>query len=309
MNMQVTILGTGSGGPFQGRFYTAQVVHVDQHLFLVDCGEGTQMQLFHSKVKYDRFRQIFISHLHGDHVYGLAGMLTSYALKQRTESLTLFGPPGLQALIEDQIRHSLTRIAYPLTFVDVDTAAHQLVFENNVVEVWTIPLNHRVPCSGWLFREKEQPRNMVKEKIETYGIPWSDIPAIKAGADYRHPDGRLLPNTELTTPPRKPLSYAFCSDTAPSMDVVHAVKEVDLLYHEATFSNEHIAEAAITGHSTAAQAAEVAKEATVGALVLGHFSGRYKDTGVLLAEAQAVFPHTFLSEDGMVLPVGGTIPG
>lgn len=306
--MQVTILGTGSGGPFQGRHYTAQVVHLDQHLFLVDCGEGTQMQLFRTKIKYDRFRQIFISHLHGDHVYGLAGMLTSYALKQRTEPVTLFGPPGLQALLEDQIRHSLTRIPYPLHFVEVDTATHQMVFENKDVEVWTIPLNHRVPCNGWLFREKTQLRNMIKEKIETYGIPWEAIPAIKAGADYQHTDGRTIPNAELTTPPRAPLSYAFCSDTAPSMEVVQVVKQVDLLYHEATFSNEHTAEAEITGHSTAAQAAEVAREASVGALVLGHFSGRYKDTGVLLAEAQAVFPNTFLSEDGMMVQVGGTIP-
>jgi ribonuclease Z len=306
--MQVTILGTGSGGPFQGRHYSAQVVHVDQHLFLVDRGEGTQMQLFRTKIKYDRFGQIFISHLHGDHVYGLAGLLTSYALKQRSEPLTLFGPAGLQDLIGDQIRHSLTRIPYPLHFVTVDTTVHQMVFENKDVEVWSIPLNHRVPCNGGLFREKVQQRNMIKEKIETYGIPWEAIPAIKAGADYRHPDGRIVPNNELTTPPRKPLIYAFCSDTSPSMDVVHAVKQVDLLYHEATFSNEHTSEAEITGHSTAAQAAEVAREAEVGALVLGHFSARYKDTGVLLAEAQAVFPNTFLCEDGMVLQVGGTNP-
>ncbi|MCC6410057.1 MAG: ribonuclease Z [Saprospiraceae bacterium] len=307
--MQVTILGTGSGGPFQGRHYTAQVVHVDQHLFLIDCGEGTQMQLFRSKIKYDRFGQIFISHLHGDHVYGLAGLLTSYALKQRTEPVTLFGPQGLQDLIGDQIRHSLTRIPYPLHFVTVDTTTHQMVFENKAVEVWSVPLNHRVPCNGWLFREKAHLRNMIKEKIDTYGIPWEAIPAIKAGADYQHPDGRVVPNAELSTPPRSPRSYAFCSDTAPSMDVVKAVKSVDLLYHEATFSNEHLAEAEMTGHSTAAQAAEVAREANVGTLVLGHFSGRYKDVEVLLAEAQAVFPNTFLSEDGMMLQVGGTNPG
>ncbi len=302
--MLLTILGNAAGGPYHGRPYSAQVLQVDQHLFLIDCGEGTQMQLFDHGVRYDRCNQIFISHLHGDHVFGLMGIITNWCLKKRTATLQIFSPPGLRELVENTCRVCGMRVPYPIEFHEVDAAVSVKVFENHKVEVWTIPLLHRVPTSGWLFREKIRPRTMRAEKIEEYGIHYSFIPGIKAGNDLPLPDGRVVPNTELTTPPPVPLAYAFCSDTAPTQSIAELVHGVDLLYHEATFTNEHIVEAAISFHSTAAQAAAIATQAEVGRLLLGHFSGRYADMDQHLAEARAIFEKTDAAEPGMRLEVG-----
>lgn len=304
--MQVTILGNSSGGPFHGRNYTAQVLRVENHYFLIDCGEGTQQQLFRHQVPYDRFRQIFISHLHGDHVFGLIGLLTSYCLKRRTEKIQLFSPPGLEELIAHTARLCGITFPYPLEFFEVDAAVSQRVFENKHVEVWTIPLHHRgTPCSGWLFREKPKPRNIRKDKIAEFDIAYPLIPGIKAGADLSLPDGRIIPNEALTLPPRPPRSYAFCSDTAPSDQVVAVVQGVDLLYHEATFAQEHETEAGISGHSTAVQAASVAEAAQAQKLLLGHFSGRYPDAEQHLIEARSIFPETYIASEGGVFEVGG----
>ena len=290
--MRLTILGNSAGGPYHGRPYTAQVLQADQHLFLIDCGEGTQMQLFHCKVRFDRCNQIFISHLHGDHVFGLMGIITNWCLKKRTKTLQIFSPPGLRELVESTCRICQVRVPYPIDFQEVDAAVSVKVFENQKLEVWTVPLLHRVPTTGWLFREKRRPRNIKPEQIAEYAIPYSLIPGIKAGQNLTLPDGRIIPNAELTTPPPAPLSYAFCSDTAPSPLVMAAVRGVDLLYHEATFTSEHTEEAAISFHSTAAQAATIAVGAGVGRLLLGHFSGRYADTSRLLAEARQIFENT-----------------
>ena len=298
--MQVTILGNSSGGPFHGRNYTAQVLQVENHYFLIDCGEGTQQQLFHNKVPYDRFRQIFISHLHGDHVFGLIGLLTSYCLKKRTEKMQLFAPPGLEELVAHTARLCGIVFPYPMEFVEVDASVSRMVFENKHTEVWTIPLNHRsTPCSGWLFREKAKPSNIRKDKIEEYQITFPLIPGIKAGADLSLPDGRIIRNEELTLPPRPPRSYAFCSDTRPSDTVVQVVQGVDLLYHEATFAQEHEAEAEISGHSTAAQAAAIARAANARKLLIGHFSGRYSDVEQHLTEARAIFPESYIAAEGV----------
>ena len=296
--MLVTILGNSAGGPFHGRFYTAQALQVDNQVFLIDCGEGTQMQLFRYRVRFDRCNHIFISHLHGDHVYGLMGLLTGWCLKKRTAPLHVFSPPGLRELIETTARVCRVVFPYSIEFHEVDASASQKIMENQQVEVWTIPLNHRIETSGWLFREKLKPRNMRPEKIEQYGIPHALIPGIKAGADFQVPDGPLIPNAELTLDPPKPLSYAFCSDTAFSPAVAEAVRGVDLLYHEATFTQEQAAEAELAFHSTAAQAAEIARMANVKGLLIGHFSGRYSDTVALLAEARAIFPDTWVAEEG-----------
>ncbi len=296
--MQLTVLGNSAGGPFQGRNYTVQVMQVENHFFLIDCGEGAQHQLHRFRVPYDRFQQIFISHLHGDHVFGLIGLLTSYCLKQRTKRLQIFSPPGLEELIGHTARICGIVFPYPLEFVEVDPGVCQPVFENKHVEVSTIPLNHRMPCTGWLFREKARPRNIRKEKIAEYDIPVTLIPGIKAGADLSLPDGRIIPNEELTLPPRPRRAYAFCSDTAPSPLVADAVAGVDLLYHEATFTESHQEEARISFHSTAVQAATIARQAGVKRLLLGHFSGRYTDAQQHLAEAQSVFPETTVAEEG-----------
>ncbi|HRI62270.1 MAG TPA: ribonuclease Z, partial [Saprospiraceae bacterium] len=296
--MFVTILGNSAGGPFHGRHYTAQVLQVENQIFLIDCGEGTQMQLFQYRVKYDRCNHIFISHLHGDHVYGLIGLLTGWCLKKRTEPLHLFSPPGLRELVETTARLCRVVFPYPLEFHEVNAAVSGKVFENQHVEVWTIPLNHRIETTGWLFREKTKPRNIRPEKIEEYAISFSLIPGIKAGNDLALPDGRIIPNDELTLDPPKPLAYAFCSDTAPSPAVAQVVQGVDLLYHEATFTNEHLEEAAISFHSTAAQAAEIARQGGVERLILGHFSGRYLDAEQHLTEARAIFPATDQAVEG-----------
>jgi ribonuclease Z len=306
--MNVTILGNSAGGPFHGRHYTAQLVQVENHYFLVDCGEGTQMQIFKYRIKADRCNQIFISHLHGDHVFGLIGLITNWCLKKRTEPLFLFSPPGLQELLETTIRVCGVRLTYPIEFQVVDAAVSEKIFENQHVEVWTIPLNHRSPTAGWLFREKPKPRNIRPEILEEYGIAddYAQIKAIKAGGDLHLPDGRTILNAALTLEPPPPRAYAFCSDTAPSEAVVTAVQGVDLLYHEATFTEENVEEALIAYHSTARQAATIARQANVGQLIIGHFSGRYADAAQHLVEARAVFEKTELADEGSCWEVVST---
>ena len=306
--MHLTVLGTGSGGPFHGRHYTSQVLQVDNQYFLIDCGEGMQMQAFHHRVKADRVNQIFISHLHGDHVFGLIGLLTSWCLKRRTETVHIFSPPGLYELVSTTARLCSITFPFPIQFTEVDASTHALVFENHKVEVWTIPLMHRMATSGWLFREKRRPDNILKSKIDEYGIHYSLIPGIKAGNDLTLADGRIVPHAELTVPAAPPRSYAFCSDTAPSDAVAEIVQGVDLLYHEATFTHEHLEEARISFHSTAAQAAEIARKAGVQRLLLGHFSGRYENTDVHLAEARAIFERCDIATDGLRLPIGPDLP-
>lgn len=298
--MHLTILGNSSGGPFHGRNYTSQVLQVENQLFLIDCGEGAQMQLFRWRVKTDRINHIFISHMHGDHLYGLIGLLTSWCLKNRTVKLHLFSPPGLQELVEMTARMCRVEFSYPLEFHVVDPSTSSKVFENQIVEVWTIPLKHSIEATGWLFREKTKPRRMRPEKIEEYDIPFTLIPGIKAGKDLVLPDGIKVPNAELTLDPPVPRAYAFCSDTMPSDAVAEAVRGVDLLYHEATFTSDLAADALRSSHSTAAQAAEVARRAGVKRLILGHFSGRYTDADQHLAEARAIFPQTSAAEEGRV---------
>lgn len=302
--MQLTILGNSSGGPFHGRHYTAQVLQVENQTFLIDCGEGTQMQIFRYRIKTDRCNHIFISHLHGDHVFGLIGMITNWSHKKRSERLHIFSPPGLQELIETTIRVCGIRLSYEIEFHAVDTTVSAKIFETAGLEVWTIPLHHRGPTTGWLFREKTRLRHILPEKIEEYEIPFSAIPDIKAGGDFELPDGRSVPNAELTMDPSPPVSYAFCSDTAFSETLIDLVRGVDLLYHEATYNNQNIQEAELYYHSTAAQAAEIARRAGVKQLILGHISGRYANTDQHLAEARAVFASTEIAEEGRRWEIG-----
>lgn len=302
--MKLTILGNSSGGPFHGRHFTAQVLQVENHTFMIDCGEGTQMQIFQYRVKVDACKQLFISHLHGDHVFGLFGMITNWSHKKRSETLHIYSPAGLRELIETAIRVCAVRLSYPIEFHEVDTTVSARVFENNKVEVWSIPLHHRSPTSGWLFREKAKPRNIRPEKIEEYGIHFSSIPGIKSGEDLTLSDGRVVPNAELTLDPSPPVAYAFCSDTAFSPSVAEVVQGVDLLYHEGTFTNENIHEAELSFHSTAAQAAEIARMAGVKHLILGHISGRYANTVQHLAEARAVFEPVEIAEEGSIWLIG-----
>ncbi len=262
------------------------------------------MQIFRYRIKTDRCNHVFISHLHGDHVFGLIGLITNWSHKKRSERLHVFSPPGLQELIETTIRVCGIRLSYEIEFHAVDTTLSAKIFETTGLEVWTIPLHHRGPTTGWLFREKTRPRHIRPEKIEEYGIPFNAIPDIKGGGDFELPDGRLVPNAELTMDPSPPVSYAFCSDTAFSENLIDLVRGVDLLYHEATYNNQNIPEAELYYHSTAAQAAEIARRAGVKHLILGHISGRYANTDQHLAEARAVFAPTEIAEEGRRWEIG-----
>jgi ribonuclease Z len=298
--MNVTILGNGSGGPFHGRHYTSQVLHVGKNQFIIDCGEGAQMQIYRHRVKTDHCLQIFISHLHGDHVFGLLGLVTNWSLKKREAPLTIYSPPGLREILETVIRVCSVRMTYELIFEEVDAAVSCKVFENKKVSVWSIPLSHRNPTCGWMFREQPAPLNIRPEALDLYDIRqnFAAIRSVKAGNDLVLADGRLIESRLLTLPPAPLRSYAFCSDTMPSEKVIETVSGVDLLYHEATFADDHEEQALVSFHSTARQAARVARRAGVGRLLIGHISGRYETADRHLAEAREEFTETYLAEEG-----------
>ncbi|MGK0364076.1 MAG: ribonuclease Z [Saprospiraceae bacterium] len=306
MPFQLTILGSNSAVPAHGRFTTAQVLQVKNKLYLIDCGEATQSRLGDSNIsRRERIEQIFISHLHGDHVFGLPGLLTSFSLNQRKNPLTIYSPAGLQEMIEAIFKYSYSHLSYDLKFVVVPTDKSVQIFENKDITVTTIPLDHRIPTTGYLFREKEKVRNIRPKKIEEYGIHYSKINAIKEGGDFTAEDGRIIPNEELTMAPPLPRSFAFCSDTTYQESIVSIIKGVDLLYHETTYLDEAKENAVKYGHSTAKQAATIAKMANVGKLVCGHYSSRYQKLDALEAEAKSIFPNSELGLEGkcfMVTP-------
>lgn len=302
MCFELTLLGTSSAVPAFGRFPTAQVLKVNKSLFLIDCGEGAQIRMAGLGIRHSKIRQVFISHLHGDHFYGLISFLSSLSLNNRREAMDIFSPQGLEEVIRVLLKYS-GGLSFPLRFHVIDTERSQLLFENAGLQVYSLPLLHRVPASGFLFKEKERQPNMRPEKIQQYDIHYRDIPAIKAGADYELPGGGLVPNAELTLPPPVPRSYAFCSDTAYNEALIPLIRGVSLLYHESTFCENLREQAALTGHSTARQAASIAQQAGAGKLVLGHYSSRYEDLSPFLEEARAVFPNTELGLDGKVFEV------
>ncbi|MDX1943289.1 MAG: ribonuclease Z [Saprospiraceae bacterium] len=304
MRFSLTLLGTSSAMPVPGRFTSAQVLNVQEHLYLIDCGEGMQMRMSDFGVKRSKINQIFISHLHGDHFFGLMGLLTSYGLNDRRQPLEIFSPAGLEEMIRVlTLPHGEGEFQFKLIFNVLDTEKHQLVFEDKIVRVYSIPLKHRIPTSGFLFVEKERPRSILPEKIEQYQIPYQKIPAIKRGADFILPSGKIIPNEELTTPSPKPRSYAYCSDTMYKEDILPMIQNVDLLYHEATFLQKDYANALETMHATAAEAATIAQKANAEKLIIAHYSTRYKNINELVTEAQAIFPNTIGGEDGMTIEV------
>ncbi len=301
--MKITILGNGSGGAFQGRNYTAHFLECDGQYFLLDCGEGTQHQAFRLGIPIGRVRQIFITHLHGDHVFGLIGLLTSFSLQGRTDAVEIFAPAGLRQLVEVHKKVCGVYFPFDLKILEVDTEVSKVIFENKKLEVLTIPLRHRIAAAGYLFREKPKPRHIRPEQIEVWKIPFSAIKSIQNGADFELPDGRIVPNSELTTDPSPSKSYAFCTDTALHLSVAKVVRGADLLYHESTFTEKHREMADLTNHSTASDAAKIAKNADVKKLLLGHFSNRYENLEEHLAEAQAIFLETEIAEEGKLFLV------
>lgn len=296
--MKITILGSSSAKPSVNLHPSAQIVNVDEQYFLVDAGEGVQQQMFRCGINPLRLRGIFISHLHGDHVFGLFPLLSTLGLYGRVMPLRIFAPAPFGEILEAFLKYFESHLGYEIQWTEVDTTAHALIYESKSLEVWSIPLRHSLRAAGFLFREKEPSLNVDKFKIGRYGLTIPQIVAAKRGEDVTLDDGTVIPNGELTYIPRRAVSYAYCSDTAFSAKVAGIVRGVDVLYHEATYGSDNKSVAAERGHSTAAQAAEVARRAEVGRLLIGHFSSRYKEPSVLLAEARAVFPNTDTAIEG-----------
>ena len=275
--MKLTILGCHSATPLENAHTTSQVLEVKDHLFLIDCGEGTQIQLRNQKIKFSRIKHIFISHLHGDHFYGLVGLVSTFRLLGRTADLHVYGPKGIKEVLTLQLKLANSWTNYNLFFHELEENESTLIFEDDTLRVHTLPLDHRVYTNGFLFEEKPGLRRLDKEKIKNYDIPHYDFQRLKLGKDLILEDGSLVQNNKVTLNPKPIKRYAFCSDTAYNESVVHLVEGVDLLYHEATFLDAHENLAEKTKHSTAAQAAKIAQLAKVKRLVLGHFSSRYRD--------------------------------
>jgi len=296
--MKLTVLGCHSGSLRWGAFATSQVLEVAGRVFLIDCGEGTQMQLRKNKVKFSRIKQIFISHLHGDHFYGLIGLISTLQLLGREASLTLYGPKGIKEIIELQLKLSQAYIQFPLAFVELDSLSPQLVYEDDKVKVTTIPLRHRIYCNGYLFEEKLGLRRIDIDKANEAEIDFAYFNKLKQGFDVPNSKGKRIINADVTKDPFPPKKYAFCSDTAFYPKIIKQIKGVDMLYHESTFleSEQYLCER--TMHSTAKQAATIALQAKVGNLILGHYSGRYPDKEEFRREAQKVFEKVLLAEDG-----------
>jgi ribonuclease Z len=303
MKFEVTILGCGSATPTLRHGPTSQLLEHDSQYYLIDCGEGTQLQLRRFKIRFLKINHIFISHNHGDHCLGLPGLISTLHLLGRNRELHVYAQKGLKEAVEHQLQVSHSRLRFEIIWHDLAPDGKNLIFSNKKLEVYSFPLDHRVPCCGFLFSEREKLLNIKPEYVEKYSIPVARIRQIKSGSDYTLEDGTVIPNTELTYAPEPPCSYAYCSDTAYQAQTANYVQGVNLLYHESTFLEGELERAAYTHHSTASQAAAVAKEADAGKLLLGHYSARYRDTELFRKEARQVFENVELADEGMVVPV------
>lgn len=295
---KIQILGCGSALPTTMHNPSSQLVDINGKLFMIDCGEGTQLQMRKLGASLGKLHSIFISHLHGDHVFGLPGLISSLGLLGRTADLTIYAHQEMEQFLTPMLNFFCQQLSYKVRLVLLRRKGCNLIYENRSISIYSFPLKHRIATSGFLFKEKEKLRHIKREMIDFYKIPIREINNIKGGADFTTPIGEVIPNERLTTPPTPSRSYAYCSDTAYDESIVPNIKGVDLLYHEATFAESEIALTKKTGHSTARQAAEIAKLAEVNKLVIGHFSSRYKNLNVLLEEAKTVFPNTRLAKEG-----------
>ena len=298
--MKLTILGCYSATPRTFTNPTSQVLEINNHIFLIDCGEGTQVALRRNKVKFSRIKHIFISHLHGDHFFGLIGLVSTFRLLGRDTPLHIYGPQGIKEAITLQLKLSNSWTDFPLHFHELTHTGPEMIFEDEKVTVQTIPLQHRVYCNGFLFREKPGERQLVLSKVQNYDIDIAYYRSIKKGKDVVLENGEVIPNSELTLDPRPVKSYAFCSDTRYDEAKIEQIKEVTVLYHESTFLESHKHLCAKTGHSSAIEAATIAQKANVGTLILGHYSTRYENIEIFKDEANTVFDHVEVADDGKV---------
>lgn len=306
MSFSVTILGSSSALPTSERFPTAHLLNANERFFLIDCGEGTQIQLRKFRIRFGKINHIFISHLHGDHIFGLFGLISSFSLVGRTATLHIFGPDQIEELVLDHLKFFQKELSFDIAIHKFQHRRSALIYQDQKIEVMTIPLKHRIPTCGFIFREKQVPRNIKKDMVEKFQIPIKDIVKIKNGKDFKTMDGKMIPNSELTLPPFRTRSYAYCSDTAYSENIIDLVRSIDLLYFETTFLQKDEDLAAETLHSTTRQAAEIALKADVGKLIIGHFSSRYKNYDAFEKEAQIIFPNTTAVMDGDVFSVNRT---
>ena len=305
MSTYLTILGFNSAIPTVNSAPTAQFLEMEERAFLIDCGEGTQVQLRKAKARFSKINHIFISHLHGDHCFGLPGLIASLRLLGRETPLHVYGPKGIKEMLETIFRITETHKGFELVYHELESKKSVKIFEDNRLEVFTIPLNHRIYCNGYLFREKPKERHLNMQEISKYPeIETCDYHNLKLGKDFVLSDGYLLKNEVLTTEPTKSVSYAFCSDTRYLETILPIIENVDVLYHEATFLHELKEMADYTGHTTALEAARIARKANVGKLILGHFSNRYHDLNVFTDEAREVFANTFLPKALEAVKIG-----
>lgn len=298
--MKLTILGCYSATPRFDNNPTSQVLEINNHIFLIDCGEGTQIQLRQQKIKFARIKRIFISHLHGDHYFGLIGLISTFRLLKREADLHVYGPKGIKEVITLQLKLSDSWTNYNLYFHELESNNSEVIFEDDKVEVRTIPLKHRIYANGYLFKEKPAERTLDIEAAKGLRIDKAYFNKLKQGFDVENEDGQLVSNAKVTFDPSKPKSYAFCSDTVYKPDIVPILKDVTAIYHESTFLDKHKHLCETTKHSTASQAALIAKDASAGTLILGHYSTRYDNLSLFKKEAQRIFENVELAEDGKV---------
>lgn len=295
---EVHILGCGSALPTTRHNATAQVIDLRDKLYMIDCGEGTQMQYRRSGLSFSRLNHIFISHLHGDHCFGLIGLISTFGLLGRTATLHIHAFPELETLLRPQLDFFCEGMPYAVEFHPFQHGCTDIIYEDRSVSVRAFPLSHRVPCCGFVFQEKPTAAHIKREMIDFYNIPFSQINRIKNGEDYITEEGKVIPNSRLTTPADTPRKYVYCSDTQFNPNNVQYIRDADMLFHEATFAEDHLARAKQTHHSTARQAAEMARLSGAKRLLIGHYSARYTDEKILLNEAREVFANTFLAEEG-----------
>jgi ribonuclease Z len=302
--MKLTILGSSSALPTSERYPSAHVLDAHERLFLIDCGEGTQMQMRKSRIRFSKINHIFISHLHGDHVFGLYGLLSTFSLMGRKSPIRIYAPRNYEVMLRSHLSDFDINLSFEIDFVPLYSKDPIQILDDKYLTVTSFPLQHRIPAYGFLFREKPAERNIISEYIDRYQIPTVRIPAIKKGEDFITPDGTLIRNEEITLAPPEPLSYAYCSDTRYFKKLASFIKGVTLLYHEATFDKSKADLAEMTGHSTTLDAAKTALNADARTLIIGHFSARYREVGMLVNEARTIFQNTVAAIDGKTFDVG-----
>ncbi len=300
---KVHILGCGSALPTLQHNASSQIVELREKLFMIDCGEGTQIQLRRLRIHFSKIIAVFISHLHGDHCFGLPGMISTFGMTGRTAPLHIYAPAAFEPILEQTLSFFCQGLEFKVVFHAVDTTQNKVVYEDRSLTVETIPLQHRIDCCGYLFREKPILPHIRRDMIDFYKIPISQINNIKAGADWVTPEGEVIANSRLTTPAEPARSYAYCSDTRYIKTLHELVKGVSTLYHESTYSAEDAERARLYWHSTSQDAAKVARDASVGKLLLGHFSARYNNESQLLEEAKEIFPNSYLTCEGATFDI------